>query len=120
MPISDRPRSLDPYSRSKVELWRIAADELAQTPLGFDPLVQAGIHLVVAWLRNDAGDAASLLSFFGRPHGPLASQLQLVGSVLGGPRPEQWSQLPPLWWKVVKTAYHLRWLELTLDVVDER
>lgn len=113
MPISNIPLRLDLCSRSKIELWRTASDGLADTPIGANPLVQVGLHLVLAWLRHDAGDPASLLGLFGRPHGPLGPQLRLVGSVLGEPEASEWGQLPSLWWQVVKTAYHLRWLELT-------
>ena len=113
MPTSDTSPRLDLCSRSKVELWRIAADGLLGSSVGDTPLVQTGLHLVLAWLRFDTGDPASLLGLFGRPHGPLGPQLRLVGSVLGEPDAAEWSQLPPLWWQVVKTAYHLRWLELT-------
>jgi hypothetical protein len=119
MPISNIPLSLDLYNRSKLELWRVAADSLAEAPVGANPLVQTGLHLVLAWLRYEAGDPASLLELFGRPHGPLGPQLHLVGSVLGEPNGCDRGQLPPLWWQVVKTAYHLRWLELTATIDGE-
>jgi hypothetical protein len=112
MPISNTPPRLDLYSRSKVELWRVAAEGLAAATMGTDPLVQAGQHAVLAWLGHDARDAASLLELFGRPHGPLGPQLRLLGSLLDSPDPSGCGQLPPRWWQVVKAAYSARWLEL--------
>jgi hypothetical protein len=112
MPIFDTPYRLDLYSRSKVELWREAADGLAEAALGTDALVQAGLHAVLAWLRHDACDTATLLELFGRTRGPLGPQLRLLGSLLDGPDPLDGGQLPPLWWQVVKAAYYARWLEL--------
>jgi hypothetical protein len=106
---------LDLYSRSKVELWRAAADELARSPDNRDPLVQAGLHALLAWLRADATESTTLLDLFGRPHGPLGPQLRLIGSLLGEPDPPDSVRLPRRWWQVVKAAYHARWLELTLD-----
>jgi hypothetical protein len=110
MPISDIPPRLDLYSRIKLELWRAAAADLADAT---DPLVQAGLHAVLAWLRHDACDTATLLELFGRPHGPLGPQLRLMGSLLDGLDSSDWGQLPPLWWQVVQAAYYARWLELT-------
>jgi hypothetical protein len=112
MPIFDTQHRLDLYSRSKVELWREAAHSLAEAALGADPLVQAGLHAVLAWLRHDACDTATLLELFGRTHGPLGPQLRLLGTLLDGPDPSDGGQLPPLWWQVVKAAYYARWLEL--------
>ena len=113
MPISDTSPEARPLQPQQGRALAHRCRRAAWQPVGDTPLVQTGLHLVLAWLRFDAGDPASLLGLFGRPHGPLGPQLRLVGSVLGEPDAAEWSQLPPLWWQVVKTAYHLRWLELT-------
>jgi hypothetical protein len=113
MPIFNSPPRLDLYSRSKVELWRVAVEGLTAATMGTDPLVQAGLHVVLAWLRHDARDVATLLELFGRPHGPLGQQLRMLGSLLDSPDPSDSGQLPPLWWQVVKAAYYARWLELS-------
>ena len=113
MPTADSLLRLDLYSRNKVELWRVAAVGLVDNHADSNPLVQAGLHAVVAWLRYDAHDPMTLLELFGRPHGPLGPQLRLLGSLLDDPRPSDLGAIPPFWWEVVKAAYFARWLELT-------
>lgn len=108
--------SLDAYNQGKLDLWRTASVELASGPESLDPLIQASLHAVLAWLRAQATSPTTLLELFGRPHGPLGPQLRLVGSLLI--EPHQWAgelASPPCWW-VVKAAYHRRWLELTRTV----
>ncbi len=106
MAISPTLLILDLYNQSKLELWRSAASELAHGPEGARPLVQAGLHAVLACLRAEAATPRLLLDFFGRPQGPLGPHLRLVGSLL-------LDQDPRLGWTVVKAAYYHRWLELT-------
>src|SRR2546423_9883363 len=103
---------LDAYQHARLDLWRSASIELSIGPEITDPLVQAGIETVLASLRTDAGTPRILLDVYGQPHGPLGSQLRLVGSLLDTvlAQPDQPTRL--CWW-VVKTAYYRRWLELT-------
>ena len=106
-------RRLDAYAQTRLDLWRAASIELSIGPEATDPLVQAGIEAVLAWLGGEAVTPQALLDLYGQPHGPLGHQLRLVGSLLD---PEQAGVPlgpPRLWWWVVKTAYYRRWLELT-------
>jgi hypothetical protein len=97
--------------KARLDLWRSASIELSIGPEITDPLVQTGIEAVLASLRTDASTPAALLDLYGQAHGPLGSQLRLVGSLLDSAqaRSEQPARL--CWW-VVKTAYYRRWLEL--------
>ena len=97
--------------KARLDLWRSASIELSIGPEITDPLVQTGIEAVLALLRTDARTPTALLDLYGQPHGPLGSQLRLVGSLLDSAqaRSEQPARL--CWW-VVKAAYYRRWLEL--------
>jgi len=52
---------LDLYNQSKLELWRSAASDLAHGLEGARPLVQAGLHAVLACLRTEAATPNLLL-----------------------------------------------------------
>jgi hypothetical protein len=107
---------LEAYHHARLELWHSASIELSIGPEATDPLVQAGIEAVLAWLRTDAATPRVLLDLYGQPHGPLGSQLSLVGSLMG-PAQAPADHTPRVWWWVVKTAYYRRWLELTRPLV---
>jgi hypothetical protein len=106
---------LDAYHQARLELWHSASIELSIGPEGMDPLAQAGIEAVLAWLRSDAATPRALLDLYGQPHGPLGSQLSLVGSLIDPTQPPG-DHPPRVCWWVVKTAYYRRWLELTRPV----
>ena len=106
---------LDAYQQARLELWHSASIELSIGPEGMDPLAQAGIEAVLAWLRSDAATPRALLDLYGQPHGPLASQLSLVSSLIDPTQPPG-DHPPRVCWWVVKTAYYRRWLELTRPV----
>jgi hypothetical protein len=107
---------LDAYHHARLELWHSASIELSIGPEATDPLVQAGIEAVLAWLRTDAATPRVLLDLYSQPHGPLGSQLNLVGSLMD-PAQAPADHAPRVCWWVVKTAYYLRWLELTRPLV---
>jgi hypothetical protein len=73
---------VDGYHRVRLDLWRSASVELSIGPEGTDPFVQAGVEAVLAQLRTDTKTPGALFDLYGRPHGPLASQLRLVSSLL--------------------------------------
>jgi hypothetical protein len=106
------PFRLSPYERARVDLWRNASVELSIGRQSSDPLVQAAVEAVLAWLRSDAETPRALLDLYERPHGPLGAQLHLVGTLL---HPEEPPTLGPprLCWWVVKCGYYRRWRELT-------
>jgi len=106
MAISPTLLVLDLCNQSKLEFAGRGTPELAHGPEGARPLVQAGLHAVLACLRTEAATPKLLLDYFGRRQGPLGPQLRLVGSLL-------LDQDPQLGWTVVKAAYYHRWLELT-------
>jgi hypothetical protein len=101
----------DGYQQARLDLWRSASIELSIGPECTNPLVQAGIEAVLAWLRADAASPTALLELYGQPHGPLGLQLRLVGSLLDQTQSAA-DQPSRLCWWVVKTAYYRRWLEL--------
>ena len=111
--------SLDPYHQARLDLWHSASIELSIGPESADPLVQASIEAVLTWLRGDGSTPKVLLDLYGQPHGPLGPQLQLVGSLLDPEQPAP-TEPPRLRWRVVKTAYYRRWLELTRPTAAER
>jgi len=103
---------LDVYNQSKVHLWQAAAVDLATGSEDMDPLIQASLHVILAWLRMEATEPLDLLELFGRPGGPLAAQLRLIGSLLLQPADAPSSLTPARCWAVAKAAYYARWLEL--------
>jgi hypothetical protein len=104
---------LDRYQQAQLDLWRSAAVELCIGPESVDPLVQTGVETVLSCLRAQVATPALLLGLYAQPHGPLASHLRLVSSLLDS---EDAGDLPTrvCWW-VVKTAFYRRWLELTVE-----
>ena len=103
---------LDAYNQAKVHLWQAAAVDLATSADHSDPLVQAGLHAVLAWLRTETTEPLVLLELFGRPAGPLGAQLRLLGSLLLQPGHPPSGHAPKRCWAVAKAAYYARWLEL--------
>ena len=97
--------------KARLDLWRSASIELSIGTEITDPLVQTGIEAVLALLRADATTPTALLDVYGQPHGPLGSQLHLVGSLLDSAQARSDQPARLCWW-VVKTAYYRRWLEL--------
>ncbi len=73
---------LDAYHHARLELWHSASIEPSIGLEATDPLVQVGIEAVLAWLRTDSATPSVLLDLDGQPHGPLGSQLSLVGSLM--------------------------------------
>jgi hypothetical protein len=57
---------LSVYHQGTVELWRAAAADLASGTQHHNPLVQASVHAVLAWLRTEATEPLALLELFGR------------------------------------------------------
>ena len=110
---------LDGYQQARLDLWRSASIELSIGRESTEPLVQAGIEAVLAWLRTDAATPTALLELYGQPHGPLGLQLRLVGSLVD-PTHSAADQPSRLCWWVVKTAYYRRWLELTRRQISQR
>jgi len=110
---------LDGYHQARLDLWRSASIELSIGPECTDPLVQAGIEGVLAWLHADAATPTALLEMYGQPHGPLGLLLRLVGSLLGQTQ-SAGDQPSRLCWWVVKTAYYRRWVELTRRETAQR
>jgi len=107
---------LDAYHHARLELWHSASIEPSIGLEATDSLVQVGIEAVLAWLRTDSATPSVLLDLDGQPHGPLGSQLSLVGSLMD-PAQAPADQPPRVCWWVVKTAYYRRWLELTRPLV---
>jgi hypothetical protein len=103
---------LSVYQQSTVELWQAAAADLASGMEHNNPLIQASVHAVLAWLRTEATEPLALLELFGRRSGPLAAQLRLIGSLLLDPSKPALPPGPRQCWAVAKAAYYVRWLEL--------
>ena len=119
MPTTSQPVHVDPSTQRKVDLWRAASVELSIGPEAVDPLVQAGIHAVLASLRAEVLDASALVDTYSTPHGPLGRQLEFVGSLLSPSQAGQ-PEIPRLWGGIVKTAYYRRWTELTRSTSPNR
>src|SRR6266851_5131655 len=67
--------TLDPFSQGMVDLWHAASLELSIGPEADDPFVQAAVHAILEWLRDEAATRTELLEAFVRPHGSLGPQL---------------------------------------------
>ena len=99
---------LNLYNQGKVQAWQAAATELASSPDGTDPFVEASLHAVVAWLRLEAREPLVLLDLFGRPAGPLGGQLHLIATFLPGPSEMPGTEKARRCWRIVKAAYYAR------------
>ena len=106
---------LNVYNQGKVQVWQAAATELAGSPDGTDPFVDASLHAVLAWLRLEAREPLVLLDLFGRPGGPLGGQLHLIATFLLGPSDRPGTDKARRCWRIVKAAYYARWLELAAE-----